>query len=409
VAVDANGNVYLAGHCRGPVTFGAGLQAGQGDLDLFLASYTGAGQLRWAKIVGSPLEDRGLAVAVDGSGNVYLAGHFQDKAQVEGQVLTSQGKFDILIASYTDSGQLRWAKAVGGAEQDYCRGLAVHSSGALFVTGTFAGTVDFGSGPSTSQSTGNVFVASYASDGQHRWSKAFASKSYASGWGIAVDGNANATVTGSFTVAGTVDFGGGPLTSHGSSDIFVAGFGSAGQHRWSKGIGATSEDSGRAVAVNGGGDVYVTGYFGGTVDFGGKSYTSPGTEDGFLASYTSAGQYRWSRALGDSTAARGRGTTVDHTGAVYVTGVFEGSLDLGNGVRTSRGLGDIILASYTDSGTYRWSRALGGGADDSGSGLAVDGSRNLFVTGYFGGPVDFGSGPLSGMGDVDAFVLKLPP
>ena len=112
----------------------------------------------------------------------------------------------------------------------------------------------------------------------HLWSKRFGSTSFDQGYGVAVDDSGNVVVTGSFN--GTVNFGGGGLNSAGSFDIFVAKFsGADGSHLWSKRFGSTYEDEGLGVAVDGSGNVVVTGYFWGTVDFGGGELTSAGSSD----------------------------------------------------------------------------------------------------------------------------------
>ena len=118
---------------------------------------------------------------------------------------------------------------------------------------------------------------------EHLWSQRFGQRlgdtGVDAGQGIAVDGADNILVTGLFQ--GTVDFGGGPLTSAGVSDIFVAKYDAAGAHLWSQRFGDTGFDQGNAIAVDGADDVLVTGYFGGTVDFGGGPLTSAGRGDIF--------------------------------------------------------------------------------------------------------------------------------
>jgi len=122
----------------------------------------------------------------------------------------------------------------------------------------------------------------------HLWSKRFGSTSFDQGYGVAVDDSGNVVVTGSFN--GTVNFGGGGLNSAGSFDIFVAKFsGAEGSHLWSKRFGSTSDDWGRGVAVDGSGNAVVTGSFLGTVDFGGGGLSSGGGYyDLFVAKFSGA-------------------------------------------------------------------------------------------------------------------------
>jgi len=83
-----------------------------------------------------------------------------------------------------------------------------------------------------------------------------------------------------------IDFGGGALTNAGYSDIFLAKFDSNGNHIWSKRFGRSSVDYGYSVSVDGSGNVYGTGWFSSsTIDFGGCPLSSAGSSDIFLIKY----------------------------------------------------------------------------------------------------------------------------
>jgi hypothetical protein len=84
---------------------------------------------------------------------------------------------------------------------------------------------------------------------------------------------------------------------------------------------------------------------------------------------------------------------VDGSGDVLVTGQFTGSVDFGTGRLTTAGGNDVFVARYSAAGAPLWARRFGGLITDVGSGVAVDGSGNVLVTGYFAGTVDFGPGP----------------
>lgn len=126
-----------------------------------------------------------------------------------------------------------------------------------------------------------------AAPGDHLWSKRFGGPNDQFAGSVAVDGTGNVLLTGAF--AGTVDFGGGPLTSAGAYDIFVAKFDSAGNHLWSKRFGDASAQYGQSVAVDPAGNALLTGYFAGTADFGGGPLTSGGANDIFVAKLASVG------------------------------------------------------------------------------------------------------------------------
>ena len=105
--------------------------------------------------------------------------------------------------------------------------------------------------------------------------------------GVAVDGSGNVYTTGYFT--GTVDFGAGDVTSAGSLDVFVTKLNSSGVHQWTTTLGGTGGDAGWGVAVDASGNVYTTGYFTGTVNFGAGNVTAGGATDGFVTKLNSSG------------------------------------------------------------------------------------------------------------------------
>jgi hypothetical protein len=164
---------------------------------------------------------------------------------------------------------------------------------------------------------------------------------------VAVDGSGNIFVTGDFE--GTVNFGGVNLASAGLGDIFLAKYTANGVHQWSKRFGDLDEDGGTDVTVDGSGEVMVTGNFQGTVNFGGKaSWVSAGGFDAFVAKYRATGQHVWGRGFGDTGNDGGNGLGVDGSGNVFVAGSFEGNVNFGGGAIAGSGGTDIFLAKYGD-------------------------------------------------------------
>jgi hypothetical protein len=328
-----------------------------------------------------------------------------------GGALTSvSGSYDIFVAKFSGaSGAHLWSKQFGGTYDDGGLGIAVDGSGNVLVTGYFYGNVDFGGGELTSGGGYDIFVAKFSGvDGAHMWSKRFGATSYDHGNGIAVDASGNVLVTGFFN--GTVDFGGGSLVSAGVDDIFVAKFsGVNGAHVWSKRFGATWYDNGNGIGVDASGNVLVTGFFYGTVNFGGGPLASAGSYDVFVAKFSGAsGAHLWSKRFGDYSDDAGLGIAVDGSGNVLVTGYFYGNVDFGSGPLPNGGGDDIFVAKYSGvDGNPLWSKRFGGSSDDTGASVAADGSGNVLLTGSFNSIVDFGGEILTSAGWEDIFVLKL--
>lgn len=404
VAVDASGNVLVTGTFSGTVDFGGGPLVSAGNADIFVAKYNPNGVHLWSQRFGGANVDNGIAIAVDASGNVLVTGLFSSTVDFGGTPLVSAGGNDIFLAKYNASGVHQWSKQFGSTGLDVGNAVAVDGSGNVLVTGQFTGTVDFGGGPLVSAGNTDLIVARYSSTGIHQWSKQMGSTNSDIGIGVAADGSGNVLVTGLFYL--TVDFGGGPLVSAGSSDIFVAKYNSGGAHQWSKRFGSGNSDLGSAIVADGSGNVLVTGQFSGTVDFGGGPLVGVGNGEVFVAKYNSSGAHQWSQRFGGPSSEFGDGIAVDGSGSVFVTGTFASTVDFGGGPLTGAGTNEIFLAKYSSSGAHQWSQRFGNTSTDDGNGVATDAAGNVFMTGSFSGIVDFGGGLLTGLGGTETVLAK---
>ena len=188
------------------------------------------------------------------------------------------------------------------------------------------------------------------------------------------------------------------------SAVFIVSFGSSG----------SGEDSAQSVHILSGGDanIYITGYFEGTINFGGGDITSNGGKDIFVLSLNKDGEYRWAYTAGGVQDDEGASITMfDNFGNIYVTGYFKKTVDFGSGDITSNGNQDIFLLRLNESAgnyTFSWVKTYGGSRDDRGYGVHTKGGGPI-VTGVFrSSNLDFGGGPV-GVGDTDTdiFVLSL--
>ena len=188
------------------------------------------------------------------------------------------------------------------------------------------------------------------------------------------------------------------------SAVFIVSFGSSG----------SGEDSAQSVHILSGGDadIYITGYFEDTINFGGGDITSNGGKDIFVLSLNKDGEYRWAYTAGGAQDDEGASITMfDNFGNIYVTGYFKRTVDFGSGDITSNGNQDIFLLRLNESAgnyTFSWVKTYGGSRDDRGYGVHTSGGGPI-VTGVFrSSNLDFGGGPV-GVGDTDTdiFVLSL--
>jgi hypothetical protein len=425
--VDSTGNVVVVGQYQGIVDLGDGPITSFTNpisgptVDAFVAKYSSGGAPIWSRGIGGNASDAASDVAVDSGGNVVVTG-YQGSSQVDygGGTLGTRGSNDIFVAKYeSPTGGHVWSKTVGGTGPDFGGAVAVDTGGNLFVTGYMSmssGGVDFGGGALFSAGGADAFLVKYSSSaGAHVWSKRFGGAGTDLGMAVDTDSLGNVYVAGTFE--GSVNFGGETLTSAGGRDIFVAKYTAAGQHVWSKRFGGTLGEDARGVAVDAAGDVFVTGQFLGSINFGGLDLPSAGFEDIFLAKLSGpSGNHVWSKRLGSSSAPdAGYGVAVDGAGNVAITGFFAGSVNFGGGAILAQ-VYDIFVAKYDSAGNYISARRFGdpAGLFDSqyGDGIAMSSSGTVFITGHFLGTLDFGAGGSATSifgGGSDAFLANVGP
>ena len=177
---------------------------------------------------------------------------------------------------------------------------------------------------------------------------------------VAVDSSGNVYTTGGFI--GTVDFDPGSgtlnLISAGSADVFVSKLNSSGNLIWAKKFGGTSEDVGHSLTVDSTGNVYTTGFFQGTADFDPSDQTSNLTSvdgnDVFLSKLNSSGNLTWVKKFGGNLAQVGYSITGDSSGNVYASGSFQSEVDFDpSDVTTNfsaKGATDVFVLKLTPSG-----------------------------------------------------------
>ena len=170
VAVDISGNVFVTGTFDGTSDFdpGSGVNnlTSAGFQDIFVAKLNASGNFVWAHQLGSVADDYGNSVAVDATGNLYLAGYFQTTVDFNPgagtNALTSFGENDIFVAKFDPSGNFVWVNRMGGADFDYAYSVDVDATGNICTTGGFGDIADFDPGAGVTNLTAlgrvNAFV-----------------------------------------------------------------------------------------------------------------------------------------------------------------------------------------------------------------------------------------------------------
>ena len=355
-------------------------------------------------------------VALDGAGNAYVIGHFNGRAEFGPAVLTSRGRYDLVVAKYDARGRCLWARQAGPPAADpdpfgpwvYADGVAVDRSGNVYVVGRASGRTSFDGVEVAGDSNAKMFLAKYSPQGAIAWARG-----YDFGWpGDVVAGSDGAVYA---THSSPVPVSAGRITGS-----LWSKFDAQGNVLWSRGAweAAAPGSSGRAVAgvfaqlaVGPNREVYFAGSYQGRValDTPGAARTPlPDAVSGvFLARYTAAGTLDWVRtgnAPGAGPTSTGlvglavHGLAVDGAGNAYLAGnASAGGAVFGNVSLPPRGGTDVYLLKYDARGQLLWGHQEGSAGDDGVGDVATDGAGNAYLlAGFFKGQARFGRFALTG-------------
>lgn len=433
IATDANGNVYITGYFAGTIDFDPGIgiynlsSSGNFNNDIFICKLDAFGNFLWAKQIGSNTgADVGKDIAVDGLGNVYVVGCFTGTADFDGGSgvynLTSSDGEDIFVLKLDTNGNLIWVIGYGGSSEDRGQGIILDATNNLYITGCFAGTIDFDPGvgvANLSSISRQTFVCKLDSDGGYIWAKNMsANNGFSQANAITLDNMNNIYTTGYFH--GTVDFNPGSgvanlMAMGGNYDIFISKLDSNGNFVWIKHIGGPSDETvnSNSIAVDITGNVYTTGVFIGGTDFdpGMNTITLNSTfGNTFVSKLDINGDFVWVKQLDYDVYA----VISDANSNIYMTGGFSGTQDFdpNSGVFNLVATNDNDYISKWDSnGNLIWVKQMEG-FYSVGVAITIDALENIYSTGFFAGTVDFdpdmGVHNLASVGSAgDIFIHKM--
>lgn len=241
---------------------------------------------------------------------------------------------------------------------------------------------------------------------------------------LTVDFGGSQIITGTFN--GTADFDPGEgifnLTSSGREDIFIQKLSPAGSLIWAARMGDVNSDAGRDVITDASGNIYMTGYFDGTIDADpgtGTFFLSQTKTTAFIIKLSPDGNLMWAKQMGfpgDNGLVWGYSIALDNNQNVLTTGHFVGGVDFDPGSGTyslSSGGGYCAYIQKLDaSGNFIWARQISGSAAQYGRSVATDASGNVYTSGYFFGTCDFNPDKklkymMTAIGGSDSYFQKL--
>ena len=414
VAVSADGQrIAIAGYFSGSIRIDGAEVTAAGDTDIVIALFDGAGTALWTRTFGAGRHEDLHGVAIDARGDVLVAGGSVGQYDIGAHTITDHGGSDAVIAKLRGSdGAPQWARSIGGAGFDAARDVAVDSAGNAFLAGYLGPgsvDVDFG-GMTRSFAAGRSFIARYDADGELAWVHSFGGPNGAA-WSVAVDPGDAVVVAGGYD--GEISLGTLHVTTTGNTDVFVLKLTDDGAPVWVRSYGGSGEDAAWDVASGGpDGRISLVGYFASRAAIGGDTFMQAGpTPDAFVLSLTPTGNPLWARAIDHNYDYYGNAVAVDSRGRTRVAGQFHSGVDFGGGpVAVAGNMTDFFLGRWSTTGTLEELRHWGGADGDAGTAVSAAASGHVVAAGYFSGAVDFDGHPRTASGvNPNGVMLRLRP
>ena len=385
---DNYGNVFVAGQFSdSSISFGSTTLLNYGHEDIFIVKYDASGIVQWANSIGDTVIDVAYGIACDTSGNVFITGNFLSSTLVVGNdTLQSAGLNDLLLVKYDQNGSVVWAHSNGGNGMDYGNKIQSDNNGYLYLTGNFSSpSITFGTTTLFAIGTSKSFTVKYDYDGNTVWAIGTDYQSFDQSKCVTVDDVGNVYTAGIYYYSSVI-IGTDTLANQGNSDIYLAKYNSSGSFLWAITAGGFREDEVTGVVADANGNVYLSGHFlspfisFGTTAINNSAFTG---WDLYVAKYNSNGNLIWVYSATDNIFEDVcTGVSLNNSGNICVSGWYQDSLTLGSTTLHSAGGTDMFVAGFDTSGAALWAKSAGGQDDDFTTAIAIH-SDAIYVTGFF--------------------------
>ena len=372
LSIDNSDNVYITGHTYGNLDS----NNNHGSADVVLVKHDSSNNKIWTKQIGTPKEDKASGIAIDSSKNIYVSGYTKGKFDND----TYSSLPDIFLSKFNESGTTQWIKNFGTPKDDYSNGIAIDSTGNIYITGYTKG--DFDNDSITTNP--DIILLKFDSSGTKLWHKQISTSSDDRGNGIAIDNLNNIYITG--YSKGNLD----NITNSGRADAFLMKFDLNGTKQWTKLVGTSSDDIANSVIIDPSNNIYITGYSNGDID----NNTNFGNSDIFISKFTLNGDKQWTKNMGSTLNDVGYDLAIDSSNNIYITGFSTGNLDN----NTNSGNSDVFILKFNPKGIKQQTALLGTALDDIGYSVQIDSNNQIYLTGYTNG--------FSSTGDSNIFLVS---
>lgn len=282
IAADKLGNVFVTGAVVGEGSFAAEKLGHAGPAHVFCLAMNSDGKVNWARAADGQGSSSGHGIAADQQGNCYVGGYASGNTSFGGRKLSTPTGHDILVARFDAHGQLDWLHEGHGSSNAMIHEITADSAGNVWASGMFQGELKLADRTVANQGQHDLLLTSFDSTGQRLWTKTAGGSAIDYGLGVATDGHGHSYLTGSF--AGRVEFDGMPHeSSTAASDIMIVKYDRSGTLRGFQQAGSDRTDHAYTIVSDSQGHLYLSGACSGAAKFGSHAIPNRGSNDVFLA------------------------------------------------------------------------------------------------------------------------------
>ncbi|HRH68461.1 MAG TPA: T9SS type A sorting domain-containing protein [Flavobacteriales bacterium] len=408
-ALGPDGAIHLTGVASSSLDIaenGHQMTHGGGGNDAFLAKFDPNGILEWATFYGGDASDVGNACAVDANGNVFLAGTTRSTNgiaagghQLSHGSTTPEDATDAFLVKFNSDGERLWGTYYGGTVPDLGNSCATDADGNVYLAGETSSLLGISfDGHQTSNGGGqDAFLVKFNADGVRQWASFYGGTAADIGWSCATAANGDVLLCGQTASTDAITFPGAFQESLGGgfNDAFLVRFSTSGTRLWSTYYGGLDRDRGFACTVGANGDIYLAGetlsqesiWFAGHQQFNAGGALGSGG-DAFLTKFTPDGMRVWGTYYGGTSSEQGSACTVDAMGNVYLAGRTASDDAIADeGLQNDySGVFDAFLVKFNADGVREWGTYYGGNEDDRGHGCVASNDGSIYLCGQAGSP-----------------------
>ena len=391
VAATSDGGAIVGGYFKSStIQVGTETLTSNGSFDGLIIKYNADGVVEWAKNIGGSSYDCIESIAETSDGGYIAGGYFESKTiQVGKETLTNNGSTDGLIIKYSSSGEVEWAKSIGGSSNNLINSVAATSDGGILAGGYFEGTIQVGNETLTNNGDNDGLIIKYEmqelANPVVTNATSFGGSSYEKILSVVATSDGGILAGGYFE--GTIQVGNETLKSNGYSDGLIIKYSSEGEVEWVKSFGGSRDDQINSVAATSDGEYIVGGDFESkTIQVGDETLTnnSSYSYDGLIIKYSSSGEVEWAKSFGGSSNNLINSVAATSDGGAIAGGYFRSSsIQVGNETLTNNGSNDGIIIKYSSAGEVEWAKSIGGSSDDYINSVATTSDGGIIAGGYF--------------------------